>query len=100
MDKFYPGNSKVDGTVYDVSEKPNEERRPFMAFLDVGLTRTTVGNRVFGALKGACDGGLYVPHSERRFPGFSSSGEDKEKYDAKVHRDRIFGVHVDKWFAK
>jgi large subunit ribosomal protein L5e len=77
MDKLYPGNTKIDGSVYDVGEKPNEERRPFLAYLDVGLTRTTIGNRVFGALKGACDGGLYIPHSNKRFPGFHES-DDKE----------------------
>jgi large subunit ribosomal protein L5e len=96
MDKLYPGNSKTDGELYDVSENPNEERRPFMAILDLGLARTTVGNRVFGALKGACDGGLYVPHTNKRFPGFIKE-EDKEEYKAKMHRDRIFGVHIDKY---
>lgn len=99
MDKLYPGNSKVDGQVYDVSEKPNEERRPFMALLDLGLVRTTAGNRVFGALKGATDGGLYVPHSNRRFPGYSKE-DDKEEYNAQAHRDRIFGKHVDNYLAK
>lgn len=34
----------------------------FRAFLDVGLARTTTGARVFGALKGAVDGGLDIPH--------------------------------------
>ncbi len=63
MDKLYPGAPKVDGVVYNVGDSPNAERRPFLAYLDVGLTRTTVGNRVFGALKGACDGGIYIPHS-------------------------------------
>ena len=52
-----------------------------MALLDLGLVRTTVGNRVFGALKGATDGGLYVPHSNRRFPGYVKE-EDKEEYNA------------------
>lgn len=102
MDKLYPGNTKVDGAVYNVGDTPNEERRPFLAYLDVGLTRTTIGNRVFGALKGACDGGLYIPHSHKRFPGFRP-GEEKGSagtYDPKVHRDRIFGVHIDKYFSK
>ena len=31
--------------------EPAESRRPFRALLDVGLIRTTTGNRVFGALK-------------------------------------------------
>lgn len=47
MDTFYKGNDKVDGEKYDVSENPNVERRPFKAVLDVGLTRTTNGNRYF-----------------------------------------------------
>jgi len=98
MDGFYKGNDKVDGEKYDVSETPNAERRPFKAILDVGLTRTTRGNKCFGVLKGAVDGGLYVPHSTTRFPGFKSS-DDGDKYDPKVHRDRIFGAHVDKIMA-
>ena len=36
--------------------------RPFRCFLDVGLTRTTTGNRVFAVMKGAVDGGLDIPH--------------------------------------
>jgi len=67
-----------------------------MAVLDVGLAHTTTGNRVFGCLKGAVDGGLYIPHSTKRFPGYFKD-EDNEKYEAKVHRDRIFGVHIDKY---
>jgi len=35
----------------DYSVEPAESRRPFRALLDVGLVRTTTGNRVFGALK-------------------------------------------------
>lgn len=69
LDKLYPGQSSVSGEYYNVGENVTEDRRPFKAFLDVGLTRTTNGNRVFAALKGAVDGGLYVPHSTKRFPG-------------------------------
>jgi len=52
-------------------------------------------------LKGAWDGGLLIPHSEKRFPGYSA-GEDGEAgtYEAEVHRERIFGVHVDKYIAE
>lgn len=35
----------------DFSVEPTESRRPFRALLDVGLIKTTTGNRVFGALK-------------------------------------------------
>lgn len=60
---------------------------------------TTTGARIFGCLKGAADGGLYVPHNEKRFPGYDNDKEEakKVKYDPKVHRDRIFGAHIDKY---
>ncbi|MBN17331.1 MAG: 50S ribosomal protein L18 [Euryarchaeota archaeon] len=38
------------------------------AVLDIGLAASTPGNRVFAALKGMIDGGLWVPHSEDIFP--------------------------------
>merc|ERR1711990_212839 len=68
MADMYKGNDKIDGALYSVQDHMGE-RRPFKAYLDVGLVRTTTGNRVFGAMKGACDGGLYIPHNEKRFPG-------------------------------
>merc|ERR1712046_243230 len=65
--------------------------RPFTCVLDVGLVRTSTGNRVFGALKGAVDGGLNIPHSEKRFPGYDREGKE---YDAETHKKYIFGGHV------
>ncbi|XP_023547082.1 60S ribosomal protein L5-like [Cucurbita pepo subsp. pepo] len=89
MDDEYVGNLEVSGE--DFSVEPTDSRRPFRALLDVGLVRTTTGNRVFGALKGALDGGLDVPHSVKRFAGFS---KDSKELDADVHRKYIFGGHV------
>lgn len=93
MDKTYEGVGEAKGEEYHVEESPNDEKRPFKALLDVGLIRTTTGNRVFGALKGACDGGLHIPHSNKRFPGYSKEGKEGS-YDAEAHRARIFGLHV------
>jgi len=67
------------------------EARPFTCVLDVGLVRTSTGSRVFGALKGAVDGGLNIPHSEKRFPGYDREGKE---YDAETHKKYIFGGHV------
>lgn len=78
-------------------EEDEELRRPFKAFLDVGLVRTTTGNRVFGALKGAIDGGLNIPHSTKRFPGSKKGENGKIKYNPEFHRQRIFGVHIQNW---
>ncbi|XP_077252968.1 large ribosomal subunit protein uL18-like [Tasmannia lanceolata] len=89
MDEEYQGNIEATGDDYSV--EPTESRRPFRALLDVGLIRTTTGNRVFGALKGALDGGLDIPHSEKRFAGFK---KDDKQLDAEVHRKYIFGDHV------
>jgi large subunit ribosomal protein L5e len=66
--------------------------------LDVGLARTTTGKKVFGVMKGAADGGLHIPHNNKRFPGYDKKAE-KDNYKPKVHRDRIFGAHVDKIIA-
>uniref|UniRef100_A0ACD5X2Y8 Uncharacterized protein n=1 Tax=Avena sativa TaxID=4498 RepID=A0ACD5X2Y8_AVESA len=89
LDAEYEGN--VEATGADYSVEPAGERSPFRALLDVGLLRTTTGNRVFGALKGALDGGLDIPHSDKRFAGFK---KDEKKLDAEIHRKYIYGGHV------
>jgi large subunit ribosomal protein L5e len=94
LDEDFVGVEEADGE-YQLTEAAEgddgESRRPFKAYLDVGLTRTTTGARVFGAMKGASDGGLYIPHSENRFPGYDP--ESKE-LDADTLRRYIFGGHV------
>lgn len=60
-------------------------------------------------MKGAVDGGLFIPHNTKRFPGYhveraaaatGKRGKVVEKgkattvYNAKEHRDHIFGLHV------
>jgi large subunit ribosomal protein L5e len=113
IDTVFKGVAKADGKLYNIENDKNE-RRPFKAYLDVGLVRTTTGNKVFGAMKGACDGGLNIPHNEKRFPGFryekvepvakgkKVQNEEKEKpkanFDTAAHREHIFGVHVQKYY--
>jgi len=88
----YVGQEEIDGEDFNV-EVDVEGKAPFKALLDVGLKRTTTGARVFGAMKGACDGGLDIPHNDRRFPGTKQNGKDYEA-DAEVHKQYIFGGHV------
>merc|ERR1712032_499215 len=88
VDNIYKGADAIDGKDYDVAalaETYNQDKRPFKAILDIGLIRSTVGNRVYAVLKGACDGGLHIPHNTRNF------------YSAEMHRDRIFGCHIDEY---
>ena len=112
----YKGVEAADGEFFDVYEKGvNEDKRPFKALLDVGLIRTTSGNRVFGALKGAVDGGIHIPHNTKRFPGYriekaqvttGKRGKVVEQakgaatYNAKEHREHIFGLHVQTYIDK
>lgn len=68
-------------------------------------------------MKGACDGGLNIPHNEKRFPGFrwekpeaaggkkrggGGAGEEKEKpkanFTTEEHREHIFGIHVQEYY--
>jgi len=96
----YEGTTDVNGEDYNV-EADESGPAPFKALLDVGLCRTTTGARLFGALKGATDGGLNIPHNERRFPGSSRDEESKEwSYDPAVHRKYIFGGHVGDYMDK
>lgn len=78
-------------TLYVEDLEWETERRPFRCNLDVGIKATTLGARVFGALKGASDGGLDIPHNYKKFPGYN---KEKKKYNPKQHLDRIYGVHV------
>jgi large subunit ribosomal protein L5e len=88
----YKGLEDADavGEDYNVDEA-DDGPRPFTALLDTGLKRTSTGSKVFAALKGALDGGLNVPHSEKRFVGYSR--EDKS-LDADTLRKFIYGGHV------
>merc|ERR1740138_933311 len=88
MDEDYEGQTEIDGEMYEVEEEG--DKRPFCALLDVGLVRTTTGNKVFGALKGAVDGGLSIPHCEKRFPGYDREGKEIE---AEIEGDQL----EDKW---
>jgi large subunit ribosomal protein L5e len=90
MDEDFQGVEEADGE-YKLTEVSEAERRPFKAFLDVGLARTSTGARVFGAMKGASDGGILIPHSENRFPGYDI--ETKE-LDAEMLRKYIYGGHI------
>jgi len=86
----YEGVSEPDGTI-TMTEAIEDAPRPFKCFLDVGLKRTSTGSRVFAAMKGASDGGIFIPHSENRFPGYDA--ESKE-LDAEVLQSYIYGGHV------
>lgn len=94
-DKF-KGAENIDGKPEEVQSKEEFETKPFECILDVGLKATTKGSKIFAILKGAWDGGLYIPHSTTNYP----TGEDEEKNPGKLHRERIFGAHVDKWIGQ
>ncbi|ELQ76728.1 60S ribosomal protein L5 [Trachipleistophora hominis] len=83
------GAKQVDGKIEE-QEDVDDERRAYQVFLDIGLGRSTRGSRYFAAMKGASDGGLKIPHSEKVFPGYKKD----EDFDAQVLRDRIYGKAV------
>jgi len=88
----YKGMEDADavGEDYNVDEV-DDAPRPFTALLDTGLKRTSTGSKVFAALKGALDGGLNVPHSEKRFVGYDSEAKE---LDAETLHKFIYGGHV------
>jgi len=90
LDARYAGKEEVDGEMYSVEDN-DVGPGAFRAHLDVGLARTTTGAKVFAVLKGVVDGGIEVPHSEKRFPGYDP---ESGSLDASVLRNHIFGQHV------
>jgi len=93
--ELYEGQLEVDGDEYNV-ESLDDGKAAFRCYLDVGLNRTTTGARVFGALKGAVDGGLEINHSTTRFPGFD---EESDEFNAEVHRGHIFGKNIGEYMT-
>jgi len=90
LNEIYTGVDEVNGEDYAV-EDVDGQPGAFRCYLDIGLARTSTGAKIFGCLKGAVDGGLDIPHSNKRFPGYDS--ESKE-YNPEVHKNHIFGQHV------
>merc|ERR1711981_704134 len=94
LDEKFVGTEEVDAEFEDAyvhNEDEDDERSAFHALLDVGLKRTTLGSKIFSAMKGAFDGGLEIPHSEKKFYGYDA---DEKSYDAEANRERILGGHV------
>merc|ERR1711898_2501 len=93
LDSSFEGNTEVTAEYESSFWHGNDEDGPnaFHALLDVGLKRTTLGSKIFSAMKGAFDGGLEIPHSEKKFYGYDA---DEKSYDAEANRERILGGHV------
>lgn len=91
LGEIYKGVEEAEGTMYEIEE--DDERRPFTALLDTGLIRTTTGRKVFAVMKGAVDGGMNVPHSEKRFPAYSK----EEGFSAELLKEHILGTHVSEY---
>jgi len=105
LDEVYEGNDDPDGEVISTEagkktyfvEELDDDKRPFKCILDVGITSTTTGHRVFAAMKGATDGGLDIPHNHKRFAGYD---KEAKEYDAEAMADRIKGAHVSEYMEK
>lgn len=93
MEKVYNGNKAV-GKFFENEDV--EERRSLRCFLDIGLARSSTGANVFGALKGAVDGGLNIPYSgDRLVAGYFD--KKTNKYNEAALADRIYGKHVSEY---
>jgi large subunit ribosomal protein L5e len=111
----YEGVAEPTGEL-QLTEPVEGEPRPFKCFLDVGLARTSTGARVFGAMKGASDGGIFYPALRAAFPGVSprrlrlllhlqrhcadpsrtlySFDPESKELDAETLQSYIYGAHV------
>jgi len=102
MDANMKGVEEADGEEFHIEEEEYEgDSRPFKAILDVGIRDTSQGVRLWGALKGAVDGGLHVPHTIKKFPGYSPPTDKggEPSYEAEVHKEAIFGGRVSEYMS-
>lgn len=65
--------------------------------LDSGLKSTSSGSKVFAVLKGALDGGLKIPHNEKRFVGYDKI---TKKFTAETMQKYIFCSHVSEFMGE
>jgi len=92
----YTGVEEPEGEEFSV-EPVEDGPRPFFCLLDAGLKRTSSGSKIFGALKGALDGGLDIPYGEKRFIGYDRK---KKKVDTEIMRKYIYGGHVSEYMEE
>ena len=100
----FEGVTEADGEYFncgELEEGDEEARREanephaFKAVLDIGLARTNTGARPFAILKGAVDGGLDIPHEEKRFPGYDETEDDPDSaMDTEILNGYIHGNHI------
>jgi len=90
LDTVYTGVKEANGEFFTV-EQVDDGPKPFVVLLDVGLSATTTGSKIFAVLKGAVDGGLDVPHKNKRFVGYDS---ESNAFDPKALRHTILGGKV------
>jgi len=96
LDTKFVGTEEVtaeyeDCYVHNEEDEGEDAQNAFHALLDVGLKRTTLGSKIFAAMKGAFDGGLEIPHNQKKFYGYDA---DEKEYSAEDNRERILGGHV------
>lgn len=91
----------IDGDFFleeaDVEDDKPVDPEPFTCYLDLGLSKPSTGSKIFAALKGGVDGGLFIPHNQRRFVGSRKNAPDEDEqfvFSPETMRKYIFGGHV------
>ena len=92
----YKGAEQATGEDYSVEEVEGAPR-PFCVLLDTGLKRTSTGSRVFAALKGALDGGLDIPHGDKRFVGYDAEAKE---LDTETLEKYVLGGHIGEYMEE
>lgn len=95
----FQGETNVGAFTYNNTNPKDEEdgkkeKNALVCFLDIGLARSTTGAVVFGALKGAADGGLFIPYSGQRLAANYWNKDDDEPANEQALKDRIYGKHI------
>lgn len=83
-------SKKVSKEKWFLRGEKNKSKKNLNAILDIGLARVTTGNKVFSVMTGIVDGGINVPHNEKRLPGYKKN----EIFQTNLLNERIKGKHI------
>ncbi|KRH92994.1 60S ribosomal protein L5 [Pseudoloma neurophilia] len=77
LSRIFLAGKSTEQPPQQTENESGEEDGKMTVFLDIGMRRNTKGGRVYAAMKGAIDGGLYIPHNAERI--FNEDLNDKIK---------------------
>mmetsp|Transcript_6559 Transcript_6559/g.14975 ORF Transcript_6559/g.14975 Transcript_6559/m.14975 type:complete len:233 (-) Transcript_6559:358-1056(-) len=90
---YYLGKKFIKKLKTYCKKNTNKNLDRVSAILDIGMRKSTVGNKLFAAMKGSVDSGIYIPHNfEKIFRSKNNETQPNDLFD-----ERSKGIHIIKY---